>query len=325
MKATTPWLGSALVVVLAVSAAAAQCPGGHGIHQAPDACGPGYYAPNEYGLWFGPNYAVHPPCLPFNGMVFAPGAGPGAKDGAEAQGGSSGGPGTQGGPAGPYGRGAPGGPGGPYGPGISRGPVGPYGPYGYYGPRPAAPGMPGTLGGPYALNGPGGPGAMGGPPGLYRGPSGYDGLQGPGSAGPGGPTIPYAPNGPAGPNNFRFSLNTGARPGQRAPGGPGGPSGQGASGGPYGPYAAYDPGSRMVPYPYDGAACDNGQLVPPPVSFPTHMWARSPRDFFMEGDETPAYPISAGYGASSAPSPRPYVPTEPFPAPLTPPPLGGPR
>ena len=102
MKATTPWLGSALVAVLAVSAAAAQCPGGHAVRQAPDACGPGYYAPNEYGLWFGPNHDLYPPCMPFNGMVFGPG-GPDGKDGKE----------------------APGGPGGPYGPGAAGGPYGP--------------------------------------------------------------------------------------------------------------------------------------------------------------------------------------------------------
>jgi len=35
----------------------------------------------------------------------------------------------------------------------------------------------------------------------------------------------------------------------------------------------------MVPYPCgDG---EFGQEVPGPASFPTHPWARSPRDFFM--------------------------------------------
>ena len=105
MNATTPWLGSALVAALAVSAAAAQCPGGHAVRLAPDACGPGYYAPNEYGLWFGPNHDLYPPCRPFNGMVFGPG-GPDGKDGKEA----AGGPGGSGGPSGqaanPYGPGA---------------------------------------------------------------------------------------------------------------------------------------------------------------------------------------------------------------------------
>ena len=53
------------------SAPAEDSPGGHCFfHVAPDACGPGYYAPNEYGLWFGPNYDVYPPCGPFNGVPF---------------------------------------------------------------------------------------------------------------------------------------------------------------------------------------------------------------------------------------------------------------
>lgn len=33
----------------------------------PDACGPGFYAPNCYGVVHGPNYNVHPPFPPFNG------------------------------------------------------------------------------------------------------------------------------------------------------------------------------------------------------------------------------------------------------------------
>ncbi len=155
MKATIPWLGSALVAVLAASAAAAQCPGGYAIRQAPDACGPGYYAPNEYGMWFGPNYNLYPCCPPFNGMVFGPG--------------------------------------------------------GPYGPRAAYPRVPGAPGGPYALNTPGRYGAAG------------------------------------------------------------------ARGVPPGPYAAY---GRMVPYPC-APGCEFGQVVPGPVSFPTHPYARSPRDFFM--------------------------------------------
>lgn len=35
--------------------------------QAPDACGQGYYAPNEYGQVYGPNYCLQPPFAPFNG------------------------------------------------------------------------------------------------------------------------------------------------------------------------------------------------------------------------------------------------------------------
>ena len=60
-----------------------------------------------------------------------------------------------------------------------------------------------------------------------------------------------------------------------------------------------------------------------PMGFPTHPYARSPRDFFMVGVENPyaataVYP-SAGFYAA----PRPTVPAPAFPAPLTPPPVDG--
>jgi hypothetical protein len=42
------------------------------IPQAPDACWGGYYQPNYYGQWYGPNYCVYPPFQPFQGMVPAP-------------------------------------------------------------------------------------------------------------------------------------------------------------------------------------------------------------------------------------------------------------
>jgi hypothetical protein len=42
------------------------------IPQAPDALGPGYYAQNWCGAWYGPNYCVYPPYPPFNGMVPGP-------------------------------------------------------------------------------------------------------------------------------------------------------------------------------------------------------------------------------------------------------------
>jgi hypothetical protein len=35
--------------------------------QAPDACGPGYYAPNQWGAWYGPNYRLMSGSYPFNG------------------------------------------------------------------------------------------------------------------------------------------------------------------------------------------------------------------------------------------------------------------
>jgi hypothetical protein len=58
------------------------------VPQAPDACGPGYYAPNVAGQWYGPNYAIHPPYAPFNGMVFPPNASGGGGFGAGGAGGS---------------------------------------------------------------------------------------------------------------------------------------------------------------------------------------------------------------------------------------------
>jgi hypothetical protein len=71
MKATLPWLAAVLLAVLAGSTAKAQY-FGPCVPRAPDACGPGYYAPNIYGAYYGPNYNLRPPYLPFNGMVFGP-------------------------------------------------------------------------------------------------------------------------------------------------------------------------------------------------------------------------------------------------------------
>lgn len=39
---------------------------------APDACGPGTYNTGPYGMVYGPNYNVHPPFPPFNGMLPTP-------------------------------------------------------------------------------------------------------------------------------------------------------------------------------------------------------------------------------------------------------------
>ena len=71
MKATLWTLGLVLGTFVAASHAQAQCyfpP----IPQAPDARGCGYYEPNYYGQWYGPNYCVYPPFPPFQGMVPAP-------------------------------------------------------------------------------------------------------------------------------------------------------------------------------------------------------------------------------------------------------------
>jgi hypothetical protein len=40
--------------------------------QAPDACGPGFYAPNCCGQWYGPNYCLRPCYPPFNGLLPSP-------------------------------------------------------------------------------------------------------------------------------------------------------------------------------------------------------------------------------------------------------------
>ena len=40
---------------------------------APDMCGPGFYAANWYGQYYGPSYNVTPPFAPFQGMMPLPG------------------------------------------------------------------------------------------------------------------------------------------------------------------------------------------------------------------------------------------------------------
>jgi hypothetical protein len=84
MRAKLPWLAVVLGVALAAPAARAQCfiPN---IPKAPDACGPGNYAPNWYGLYYGPNYCVYPPFAPYNGALApfcSPGGAPGYGGGA---------------------------------------------------------------------------------------------------------------------------------------------------------------------------------------------------------------------------------------------------
>jgi hypothetical protein len=98
MKATLPWLAAVLAVALIGSAAKAQF-FGPCVRQAPDACGPGYYAPNIYGAYYGPNYYLRPVYPPFNGMVFGP-CGPGGPGGP----GGQGQPGSPGFPVHPYAR-----------------------------------------------------------------------------------------------------------------------------------------------------------------------------------------------------------------------------
>jgi hypothetical protein len=99
MKATASLLAALVLAAAAVPAAHADNPLFPKCPQAPDMCGPGYYATNNCGALYGPNYCVRPAHPPFNGLLPAPG------------GGGPGGPGA--GPGGPgVGPGGPGAPGG---------------------------------------------------------------------------------------------------------------------------------------------------------------------------------------------------------------------
>ncbi len=60
-----------LAAALAVSTAHAQY-FGPGVPQAPDCCGPSYYAPNWFGQYYGPNYNLYPGYGPYNGPVDYP-------------------------------------------------------------------------------------------------------------------------------------------------------------------------------------------------------------------------------------------------------------
>ena len=71
MKAMFVSLGAVLVAVLAASTANAQN-FGRCVPQAPDCCGPSYYAPNWFGAYYGPNYNLYPGCSPYNGPVGTP-------------------------------------------------------------------------------------------------------------------------------------------------------------------------------------------------------------------------------------------------------------
>jgi hypothetical protein len=84
MKATTAWTAALALVLAAAPLAHAGwsvpcCPLVRPcVPQAPDACGPGYYSTNAAGGVYGPNYLLHPPYLPYNGMVLGPGGAGGA-------------------------------------------------------------------------------------------------------------------------------------------------------------------------------------------------------------------------------------------------------
>jgi hypothetical protein len=71
LKASLTALAAILMTGLTTASASAQVPY-YGPPQAPDMCGPGFWAMNNCGAWYGPNYCVRPPYLPFNGMVAVP-------------------------------------------------------------------------------------------------------------------------------------------------------------------------------------------------------------------------------------------------------------
>jgi hypothetical protein len=73
MKATV--LGVAAVLLAGAAAASANPYVVPGHPQAPDACGPGYFAANCCGQWYGPNYCLRPCYPPFNGLLPKPGTG----------------------------------------------------------------------------------------------------------------------------------------------------------------------------------------------------------------------------------------------------------
>jgi hypothetical protein len=84
MKATVCCLGAVLLAGLSSSAVFAQGypPHPYAYPSAPDACGPGFYAVNEYGAPYGPNYNLYPGFPPFNGArPCVGGGGPGGPGG----------------------------------------------------------------------------------------------------------------------------------------------------------------------------------------------------------------------------------------------------
>jgi hypothetical protein len=73
MRATIPWLVAVLGVAACTCLAQAQYPYPPYPYrlpyrpQAPNTLGPGFYAANQCGALYGPNYCVRPPFPPFNG------------------------------------------------------------------------------------------------------------------------------------------------------------------------------------------------------------------------------------------------------------------
>src|SRR5207244_964846 len=68
VRATLPWLGTLFCVGVLTGLTRAEYPFYRPALPAPDACGPGYYAPNHCGAIYGPNYCLQPCFPPFNGV-----------------------------------------------------------------------------------------------------------------------------------------------------------------------------------------------------------------------------------------------------------------
>jgi hypothetical protein len=68
MKRTLLAVGALVVTLVVLPSAKANPPFPYYPPQAPNACGPGFYCTNGYGMVYGPNYWVRPPFEPFQGF-----------------------------------------------------------------------------------------------------------------------------------------------------------------------------------------------------------------------------------------------------------------
>jgi hypothetical protein len=68
VRTLIPWFGALLVAAALTAGAQANPYYWPSLPQAPDACGPGFYSTNPYGMVYGPNYYLRPPWEPFNGI-----------------------------------------------------------------------------------------------------------------------------------------------------------------------------------------------------------------------------------------------------------------
>jgi hypothetical protein len=270
-----------------------------GVPRAPDAIGPGYYACNEYGAVYGPNYVVVPPVLPFNGLLPIPQFfGKDKLPGGVARPDLPPGPFSVPGTAIYYKPRAP-----AYAarqPGLVPGQPIPYAPPARYA-MPAQPAYPNP--GMYSIPGmPGmpGPGASGppslpGPVSWYSVPS-YPGVTGGAFQGSSAGVDPYSvllcqasPGSDYAPSQ---APQGGSTPGAPAPGP--NPAAPGPPAWPYAPWLSYAYGLAGSYAPTPCPPMFAWQPVPCPqpcipcftTVIPRHPYIRSPRDFFMFGQTT---------------------------------------